>query len=232
MVVVAFSSSVVSNSLRPHGLPHARLPCPSPTPRAYSHSCPSSQWCHPTISSSVVPFFFCLQSFPASGSFSDELALRIRWPNCQSFRISISLLASGGFSSSWCTVTCCCFIPLPASVFTWLFSLCVPVSVSSHGYLISMCLCLGIFTWLSCLCVSVSVPSHDHLPSVFLSLCLHLAILQGHQSLELPLPSMTSSWRNWLPLQRPYFQVRTHFDFLGGYVFGRNVIQPSAVFIH
>ena len=55
--------------LWPHGLQHTRLPCPSPTPRAYSVSCPSSQWCHPTISSSVVPFS-CLQSFPASGSFS------------------------------------------------------------------------------------------------------------------------------------------------------------------
>jgi len=52
----------------PHGLQHARPPCPSPTPRACSYSCPSSRWCHPTISSSVVPFF-CLQSFPASGSF-------------------------------------------------------------------------------------------------------------------------------------------------------------------
>ena len=59
----------MSNSLRPHGLQHIRLPCPSPTPRAYSNSCPSSHWCHPTISSSVVPFSSCLQSFPASGSF-------------------------------------------------------------------------------------------------------------------------------------------------------------------
>ena len=64
-----FSRSVVSNSLRPHGLQHARLPCLSPTPGACSNSCPSSQWCHPTISSSVIPFSFCLQSFPASGSF-------------------------------------------------------------------------------------------------------------------------------------------------------------------
>ena len=61
--------SVVFNSLRPHGLQHARLPCPSPTPRACSNSCPSSQWCHPTISSSVTPFSSHLQSFPASGSF-------------------------------------------------------------------------------------------------------------------------------------------------------------------
>ena len=60
--------SVVSDSLWPHGLQHARLPCPSPTPRACSNLCPSSRWCHPTISSSVVTFS-CLQSFPASGSF-------------------------------------------------------------------------------------------------------------------------------------------------------------------
>ena len=59
----------MSDSLRPHGLQHIRLPCPLPTPRAYSNSCPSSWWCHPTISSSVVPFSSCLQSFPASGSF-------------------------------------------------------------------------------------------------------------------------------------------------------------------
>ena len=67
--VSQFSHSVVSDSLWPHGLQHARLPCPSPTLRAYSNSCPSSWWCHPTISSFVVPFSFCLQSFPASGSF-------------------------------------------------------------------------------------------------------------------------------------------------------------------
>ena len=57
------------NSLQPHGLQHTRLPCPSPTPRVYSNSCLSSLWCHPTISSSIVPFSSCPQSFPASGSF-------------------------------------------------------------------------------------------------------------------------------------------------------------------
>ena len=66
---VQFSHLVVSDSLRPHGLQHTRIPCPSPTPRAHSNSCPSSRWCHPTISSSVIPFSSCLQSFPASGSF-------------------------------------------------------------------------------------------------------------------------------------------------------------------
>ena len=65
----SFSHSAVYDSLWHHGLPHTRLPCLSPTPRACSNSCPSSQWCHPTISSSVVPFSSCLQSFPASRSF-------------------------------------------------------------------------------------------------------------------------------------------------------------------
>ena len=64
-----FSCSVASSSLWPHGLQHTRPPCPSPIPGACSDSCPLSQWCHPTISSSVIPFSSCLQSFPASGSF-------------------------------------------------------------------------------------------------------------------------------------------------------------------
>ena len=66
---VQFSHSVVSDSLWPHGLQHVRPPCPSPTPGVYSNSCPLSRWCHPTISSSVIPFSSHLQSFPASGSF-------------------------------------------------------------------------------------------------------------------------------------------------------------------
>ena len=66
---VQFSRSVVSDSLQPHGLQHAWPPCPSPTSGVYSNSSPLSQWCYPTISSSVIPFLSCLQSFPASGSF-------------------------------------------------------------------------------------------------------------------------------------------------------------------
>ena len=65
---VLFSPSIMSDSLQPHGLQHARLSCPSPTPGACSNSC-SSRWCHPTISSSVISFSFCLQSLPATGSF-------------------------------------------------------------------------------------------------------------------------------------------------------------------
>ena len=64
-----FSHSVMSDSFRPHGLQHARSPCPSPTSRVHSNSCPLSWQCHPTISSSVIPFSSCPQSFPASGSF-------------------------------------------------------------------------------------------------------------------------------------------------------------------
>ena len=66
---IQFSHSVVSDSLQSHELQHIKLPCPSPTPRACSNSCPLSQWCHPTISSPVIPFSSCLQSFPESGSF-------------------------------------------------------------------------------------------------------------------------------------------------------------------
>ena len=68
LVLSWFSHLIVSDSLWPHGLLHAQLPCPSLSPGACSNSCPSSWWCHPTISSSVIPFSFCLQLFPASGS--------------------------------------------------------------------------------------------------------------------------------------------------------------------
>ena len=84
---VQFSRSVMFDSLRPHELQHARLPCPSPIPRACSNSCPLSRWCHPTISSSAAPFSFCPQPLPASGSFP------ISWPSHQVakvFELSLS----------------------------------------------------------------------------------------------------------------------------------------------
>ena len=89
LLVVLFSHQVVSSSLRPHGLQHARLPCPLPSPRVCSNSCPLSQWCHPNISSSLAPFSSCLQSFLASGFFPVS-ALHISWPNYWSFSFSIS----------------------------------------------------------------------------------------------------------------------------------------------
>ena len=106
LLSVQFSCSVMSDSLWPHRLCHARPPCPSPTPGVYPDSCPLSRWCHPTVSSSVIPSSH-LQSFPASGIrachrllspsifpsirvFSNESVLRIRWPKYWSFSFSIS----------------------------------------------------------------------------------------------------------------------------------------------
>ena len=85
---VHFSHSVMSDYLWPHELQYTRLPCPSPTPGVHPNPCPSSQWCHPTISSSVVPFSSCLQSFPASGSFHMSQFLT---SGGQSIRVSASV---------------------------------------------------------------------------------------------------------------------------------------------
>ena len=88
---VPFSSLTQScPTLQPHGLRHTRPPCSSPTPRAYLNSCPLSRWCHPTISSSVIPFSSRLQSLPESGSFSSESVLCIRQPKYLSFSFNIS----------------------------------------------------------------------------------------------------------------------------------------------
>ena len=106
---VQFSCSVVSDCLLPHGLQHARPPCPSPTPRVYSDSCPLSRWCHPTISSSVIPFSSLLQSFAASGyfqmsrffasGFSFNISPSSEHPGLISFRIDcFDLLAVQGTS--------------------------------------------------------------------------------------------------------------------------------------
>ena len=89
LISVQFSRSVVSDCLWSHELQHARPPCPSPTPRVYSNSCPSSRWCHQAISSSVVPFSYCPQSLPASES-SNNSTVHMRWPKYWSFNISPS----------------------------------------------------------------------------------------------------------------------------------------------
>ena len=93
---VQFSHSVVSDSLQPHGPQHARPPCPSPTPRVYRNSSPVSWWCHPTIPSSVVPFSYCIQSFPESGSF------QMNWfftSGGQSVGFSFNIGPSNGYSA-------------------------------------------------------------------------------------------------------------------------------------
>ena len=88
--------SVMSDSMQPHGPQHAKPPCLSPTPGACSNSCPSRQWCHPTVSSSVIPFSSCHPSFPTSGSFPiSQSVLHIEWPNIGvSASIGILLLLS------------------------------------------------------------------------------------------------------------------------------------------
>ena len=107
--VLEFSPSVVSDSLQPHGLQHARLPCPSPTPRACSNPCPLNRWCYPTISSSSQekgrPLLFLPSVFPSIRVFSSESVLCIRWPKywCFSFNISPSNEYSGliSFRNDW-----------------------------------------------------------------------------------------------------------------------------------
>ena len=88
--LLLFSHLVMSDSLWPRGLQHARLPCPSLSPGVCSNSCPLSWWCHPTISSAASLFSFCPQSFPASRPFSNKLALCIRWQRYWNFSFSIS----------------------------------------------------------------------------------------------------------------------------------------------
>ena len=87
--MLLFGRSVMSSSFLPHGLQHARLPCPSPSPGACSNSCPLSRWCHPTISKSVVPFSSCLRSSQHRGLCCESVC-RIRWPKYWSFSFSIS----------------------------------------------------------------------------------------------------------------------------------------------
>ena len=96
--LLLFSCSVVSDSLRPHWLQHARLPCPSPSPRACSDSCQLSWWCHPTILSSVVSFSSCPQSFPASGSFPMSQHFT---SGCQSIGVSALALVLWKNTQDW-----------------------------------------------------------------------------------------------------------------------------------
>ena len=88
-LLLLFSCSVESDSLWPRGLQHTGLPCPSPNPRVCSNSCPSSLWCHPTISSSVVPIILPPSIFPSIRVFSNEVALHIRWSKYWSFSFNI-----------------------------------------------------------------------------------------------------------------------------------------------
>ena len=116
---VQFRRSVMSNSLRLHGLQHTRPPCPSPTPGVYSNSCPLSQWCHPIISSSVVPFSSCPQSSPASGSFQMSQFLH-RVAKVLKFQLSASVLPMN--NQDWFPLGCTGWISLQSKGLSRVFS--------------------------------------------------------------------------------------------------------------
>ena len=126
---VQFSCSVVSNSLWPHALQHARLSCPSLTPGAYSNSCPLSGWCHPTISSSVIPFSSCLQSFPASGSFQMS---QFFTSGGQSIGVSASASVLPMYIQDWFPLGLTGWISLQSKRFSRVFS---NTTVQKHQFL-------------------------------------------------------------------------------------------------
>ena len=116
---VQFSCSVVSDSLRPHESQHTRPPCPSPTLWVHSNSCPSNQWCHPAISSSVVPFSSCPQSLPASGSF--PVSQLFAWGG-QSIAVSASASGLPMNTQHWSPSECTGWISLQSKGLSRVFS--------------------------------------------------------------------------------------------------------------
>ena len=129
MISVQFSRSVMSDSLWPHGLQHARLPCPSPTPRACSDSCPLSRWCYPTISSSVVPFSSCPQSFQhqdlfqwVSSSHQVAKVLELQFQHCILYLCNFSVWYFLVFLISMLNFTLC-------SSITFLLLICTFITI-------------------------------------------------------------------------------------------------------
>ena len=126
---VQFSHSVVSDSLWPHEPQHARPPCPSPTPRVHPNPCTLSQWCHPTISSSVIPFSSCLQSFPASGSFQMS---QLFASGGQSIGVSASTLVLPMNTQDWSPLERTGWISLQSKGLSRVFSNTTVQSISLH----------------------------------------------------------------------------------------------------
>ena len=141
---VQLSHSVVSNSLRPHETQHVRPPCPPSTPRVRSNSCPSSQWCHPAISSSVIPFSSCSQSLPASGSF--PMSQIFSWRG-QSIGLSASASVLPMNTQDWSPLEWTCWISLQSKGLSRVFS---NTTVQKHqffGAQLSSQSNFHIFTW-------------------------------------------------------------------------------------
>ena len=126
-----FSCSVVSDSFQPHGLQHTRPPCPSPTSRVYSNSCPLSWWCHPTISSSVIPFPSRLQSFPASGAFQMS---QFFTSGGQSIRLSVSASVLPMNTQGWSPLGWTGWISLQSKGLSRVFS---NTTVQKHQFFIA-----------------------------------------------------------------------------------------------
>ena len=126
--VAQFSCSVVSDSLRPHESQHARPPCPSPTPGVHSDSCPSSPWCHPAISSSVIPFSSCPQSLPASGCF--PMSQLFPWGG-QSIGVSASVSVLPMNTKDWSSLGWTSWISLQSKGLSRVFS---STTVEKHQF--------------------------------------------------------------------------------------------------
>ena len=170
---VQFSHSVVSDSLWPHELQHARPPCPSPTPGIHSNSCPSSRWCHPTISSSVVPFSSCPQSLPVSGSF--PVSQFFAWGG-QSIVVSASSSVLPMNTQDWCPLGWTGWISLQSKGLSGVFS---NTAVQKHQFFSAQLSSQShshIHTW--------PLGKHVHYPQK--KPCSHEQSL--HVSLQTPLP--------------------------------------------
>ena len=128
---VQFSCSVVSDSLWPHELQHARPPCLTPTPGVHSNSCASSRWCHPAISSSVIPFFSCPQSLPASGSF--PMSQLFTWGG-QSIGVSASASVLPVNTQDWSPLGWTDWISLQSKGLAWVFSHTTVQSINSSVF--------------------------------------------------------------------------------------------------
>ena len=131
MLWIQFSCSLVSDSLRPHESQHPRPPCPSPNPRVYTNSCPLSLWCHPAISSSIIPFSSCPQSFPASGSFS--MSQLFTWCS-QSIGISASTSVLPMNMEDWSPLGWTCWISLQSKRLSSVFS---NTTVQKHQFFVT-----------------------------------------------------------------------------------------------
>ena len=153
LISVQFGRSVESNYLLPHGLQHARLPCPSPTPRAYLNSCPSNWWWHPTVSSSVVPFSSCFPSFPASGSFQMS---QLFTSGGQSIGVSASASVLPTNSQDWFPLGWTGWISLQSK---WLSRVLSNTTVQKHQFFGTQ---LSFFFFFSFLCSPTLTSIHDY----------------------------------------------------------------------